>query len=242
MFENFYLTISKLGYTHPLHPTVTHLPIGLILGGFIFALIATLFRQTSFTTTARHCMILAFVALLPTLLLGYGDWKHFYGGAYLFEIKMKFVLAGLLVVFLLILVIAGFKTPDITINQLPLYLMAVVLVIGIGYFGGDLVYGKKASKNPVSVASSGRDTKLVQKGQDLFSQRCAFCHAADTTEPIVGPGLKGLFTQERFPVSRLPATAESVQRLFTKPFKDMPPFNQLTKEETAALLAYLEIL
>jgi mono/diheme cytochrome c family protein len=84
--------------------------------------------------------------------------------------------------------------------------------------------------------------KIVGKGEELFSQRCAFCHSKDSTDTIVGPGLKGLFSLEAFPVSRLPATRESVQHLLKKPYKDMPAFDQLKREEITALLDYLETL
>jgi uncharacterized membrane protein len=40
MIESIYQTLAKIGYTHPLHPPATHLPAGLIIGAFIFALIA----------------------------------------------------------------------------------------------------------------------------------------------------------------------------------------------------------
>ena len=39
-------------------------------------------------------MILAFLGLFPTVLAGYVDWQHFYGGTWLFPIKMKMLLAG----------------------------------------------------------------------------------------------------------------------------------------------------
>jgi uncharacterized membrane protein len=242
MIENIYQTIANFGYPHPLHPAVTHLPIGLIIGGTLFGLIAAVFRRTAFATTAKHCMVLAFLALLPTLLLGYADWQHFYGGAFLFEIKMKLILAGLLCFFLLILLIQSAKGESITMNHLPLYLLCLMIITGLGYFGGELVFGKKVAAGSGGNRIVGGDVKLVQKGQDLFSQRCAFCHATDSTDSKVGPGLKGLFSSEQFPVTHLPASRESVQRQLRRPLKDMPAFDQLSKEETDALTAYLETL
>jgi len=38
MIEFIYQTLTKFGYTHPLHPTLTHVPIGLVIGAFLFAL------------------------------------------------------------------------------------------------------------------------------------------------------------------------------------------------------------
>ena len=45
MFDFIYEMLQKFGYTHPLHPTLTHLPIGLVLAAFVFGLIAIVFRK-----------------------------------------------------------------------------------------------------------------------------------------------------------------------------------------------------
>jgi uncharacterized membrane protein len=242
MIEKIYQAFAGFGYTHPLHPTAIHLPIGLIIGATLFSVIAAFFRRGPFATTAKHCMVLAFLALFPAVFLGYGDWQHFYGGAFLFAIKVKLFLAGFLTLFLLLLLLQGRKVDGIPMNHLPLYFVCLVLVIGIGYFGGELVYGKKGTSGSLANRIPGLDMKIVQKGEALFSQRCAFCHSSDSTDTVVGPGLKGLFSMEQFSVSRLPATLESVRQLLKRPFKDMPVFDQLTNEEIAALLAYLETL
>ena len=67
MIESIYQMLAKIGYTHPLHPPATHLPAGLIIGGFVFALIAWIFNRKNMAQTARHCFILAFVMALPTI-------------------------------------------------------------------------------------------------------------------------------------------------------------------------------
>jgi uncharacterized membrane protein len=242
MIENVYRAIANFGYTHPLHSAAIHLPIGLILGGTLFGVIAAVFRRTTFATTAKHCMVLAFLGLFPAIFLGYADWQHFYGGAFLFAIKIKMVLAGVLILFLLLLLWQSRKGEGITMHQLPLFVLCLMIVIGIGYFGGELVFGKKGASGAVVSQPPGLEKKIARKGQELFSQRCAFCHAADSTDTVVGPGLKGLFSLEQFPVSRLPATRQSLEQLLKKPFKDMPAFEQLTKDEIAALFAYLETL
>ncbi|MFH0725394.1 MAG: DUF2231 domain-containing protein [Pseudomonadota bacterium] len=240
IIEKIYQAFAAIGYSHPLHPTVIHLPIGLILGATLFGVIAVVFRRTSFATTAKHCMALAFLALFPAVFLGYGDWRHFYGGAFLFAIKMKLFLAGLLTLVLLLLLLRSRKADDIPLNQLPLYFLCAIIIVGIGYFGGELVYGKKAVAGVAGNRIPGFDMKSVRKGEVLFSQRCAFCHSIDSTDTVVGPGLKGLFSAEQFSVSQLPATPESVRQLLKKPFKDMPSFDQLTSEEIDAILVYLQ--
>ena len=46
-----------------------------------------------------------------------------------------------------------------------------------------------------------RTDKLVEKGERLFKQNCAVCHASHTDQYLTGPGLKGVF-------DRLPKPAE----------------------------------
>ncbi len=47
MIELLYEPLEKIGYTHPIHPPLTHIPMGLVFGAFIFALTALLFRRTT---------------------------------------------------------------------------------------------------------------------------------------------------------------------------------------------------
>ena len=72
MIESIYQILEKIGYTHPLHPPVTHLPAGLIIGAFLFSLVAWIFNRKNLAQTARHCLGLALIMAVPTILLGLG--------------------------------------------------------------------------------------------------------------------------------------------------------------------------
>ena len=37
MIEFVYQTLANLGYSHPLHPILTHVVLGMVIGGFLFA-------------------------------------------------------------------------------------------------------------------------------------------------------------------------------------------------------------
>jgi uncharacterized membrane protein len=39
MLEFLYQTLTKIGYTHPIHPPVTHLTVGMVIGAFYSVLL-----------------------------------------------------------------------------------------------------------------------------------------------------------------------------------------------------------
>ena len=174
MIELIYQTLAKFGYTHPLHPPATHLPAGLIIGAFVFALIAWILNRKNLAQTARHCLILALVMAVPTILLGFMDWQYRFGGAWLFEIKMKLVLAGILLLLLILAAVYGALAGAFTKTVVALYALCLLTVIGLGYFGGELVYG---TKTPAVAETTG----LAAEGAQFFSQKCSVCHHTDST-------------------------------------------------------------
>lgn len=233
--ESVYQTLAKIGYTHPLHPTLTHLVMGLVMGAFIFVLIAAFFRRESLARTAWHCMILAVIALLPTAVLGYADWQHSFAGNLIFPITMKLILAGLLLVLLIVAVVMGFRSENGSRNVVTIYGVCLVIVIGIGYFGGDLVYGKRA---PAVATEEG----LASEGAVVFNQSCSACHYSDKADYKIGPGLQGLFQLEKLPVSGRPVTEDNIRIQLKTPFKNMPPFPELSEKKVDALIAFLKTL
>jgi uncharacterized membrane protein len=235
MIESIYQILAKIGYTHPLHPPATHLPAGLIIGGFIFALIALIFNRKTLAQTARHCFSLALAMAVVTILLGYMDWQHRLSGVELFEIKMKLLLAGILLFLLLVAVVYAALSGTFGKTLVTIYALCLLTVIGLGYFGGELVYGNKTG---AEAATKG----MAAEGAVLFKQNCSACHFTDSTETKVGPGLKGLFAQDKFPISGQPVSDDGFRRLLKTPYRKMPPFGHLADEQVNALLDYLKTL
>ncbi len=81
MIDSMYKLLAKLGFTDPLHPAVVHIPIGLVIGAFVFFVVALIFKRKQLVLTARHASILALVFALPSILFGVLDWIHFYHAA-----------------------------------------------------------------------------------------------------------------------------------------------------------------
>jgi len=232
MFDSIYHILTKIGYTHPLHPTVTHLTIGLVMGAFIFLIVGYLSKRDRFFKTARHILVLTLATLPITVLLGYMDWQHFYKGAWLFLFQIKFLLAGLLLIFLIVSILLAFVNPSGSGKLIVTQIVCLLAVIGLGFFGGELVYG------PGEKTSEG----LANTGNMVFENNCSACHYIESTEEKVGPGLKGLFQMETLPVSGQAVNQENIRKQLATPYKNMPEFKNLSEDEVTALIAFLETI
>ena len=239
MFEGIYETLEKIGYTHPLHPTLTHLPIGIVFAVFVFALIAMVFKRQSLSTTIRHCLIFGIASMPPVVLLGVMDWQHFYAGAWLFPITVKVVLAGALFIALVVALFTIARPGRLNGRSIGFYTVSILLVIGLGYFGGELVYGKN---EPGTESGNQNLSALAEEGASVFNQNCAGCHFADRAETKVGPGLKALYQKENMAVSGWNVTDDNVRRQIRTPYDNMPAFPDLTDQEIRAVIAYLRTL
>jgi len=178
--------------------------------------------------------------------MGYLDWRHFYAGAALFEIKAKIALALALLITLAAAISMGRQRGSVKITRVAIHLLAVLVVVGLGYFGAELVYGKKtAAPAPVAPApetTSPADAQAIAAGEALFKQSCSFCHFSDNTDTKVGPGLQGLFQRPKMAVSQWPVNPDNVRRQLRTPFEKMPAFESLSADEIDQLITYLATL
>jgi len=166
MFDGFYRLLEQLGYPHPIHPTEVHMPIGLIVAALIFRVAGTAWPRPALAQAAHYCMILAGLFLLPTILFGFMDWQHFYAGAWLLPIQVKLVLAAALLVLVGLGIGLVLKRGIGSAAVLPTYAASFLVVVALGYFGGNLVYGDARPK--------GRDP--LAAGRQIYTENCAACH------------------------------------------------------------------
>jgi uncharacterized membrane protein len=166
MLDFIYNVLAAIGYTDPVHPPLAHMPIGLTVGALLLGLSALLARRPILGLSAHHCLILALIFVFPTVLLGYMDWQRYYAGAWLFPIKMKLGLAGVLLVLLTLGVVLGRKEEERRWGLIGVYTLSFFTVTGLGYFGGHLVFGGNAPAAPAE----------FQAGQKVFTA-CSGCHA-----------------------------------------------------------------
>jgi uncharacterized membrane protein len=164
-----YQVLASVGYRHPLHPPFVHLPIGMVMGALLFQLLAILSRATYYETTARHCIALALIALPLAVMAGLLDWHQFYAGAWLLPVKIKMIMAGVLLGALVGCLMVPRWTTLKSQYLMALYGVPLLLVAGLGYFGGELVYGNSRRTDGVRTASQ-------VAGEQSFRTNCGSCH------------------------------------------------------------------
>lgn len=164
--SSFYRFVNGLGFPDPIHAALVHMPMGLVVGAFAFALAAMLTRWKRLAITAFDCITLAFLFLFPVIIFGLMDWRHFYFGVMITPIKAKMILAAILFILCLVASALGFKGKENSKSVLILYALCTITVIGLGWFGARIVYGER--QHPVS--------KTFSAGEKIFMANCNSCH------------------------------------------------------------------
>jgi len=140
MIENLYSFLTSVGFSHPLHPMLTHVPMGMIIGMVVFSILAVILRNNSFSQTAFHCSVLALFGILPVIIAGLLDWQHFQEGELNGYIVIKMVLGVVLTALLAVSVVL--KKKELPASKMfMIYLLCLACAAGLGYSGGELVYG-----------------------------------------------------------------------------------------------------
>ena len=109
------------------------------MAAFLFA-IASL-KNANLARTAHHCVVLALIFVLPTIIVGIMDWQHFYGGEWSTLFIVKFSLAGALALLLLIAAKVGGTERGDSKVPLLLYALCFLVAVGLGFTGGEILYG-----------------------------------------------------------------------------------------------------
>lgn len=334
--DRVYQFLNSLGYFHPIHPPTTHIPIGLAFAALLLGLLSLIFKHEVMARAARYCAIIGLVFLFPAALLGYMDWRHSFGGGWLQPIKVKIVLAALLFLSFCVALILTRKGGAVSKKLFISYLVCFLIAMGLGFFGGQIVYGGKTPvgppelragegtfnshcsgchayggniadpscplwgsdrlkdsetllhfiRNPLTDAgkrgimppflpsrvSDAQEKQLwlylstvvgtpgkheegelvipqfsvktdpadIERGTKLFRADCAGCHTADSTDTVVGPGLKGILKRKTLPVSGREAVPANVYRQLRSPYAEMPNFSKmLTDDQVFDIIAYL---
>ncbi|MCL4501123.1 MAG: c-type cytochrome [Deltaproteobacteria bacterium] len=181
IFNPVYHALYAIGYFEPVHPPLTHITIGVVAAALVFRVLAWVQGQPSLAQAARYCLILAWLFIFPTVLLGFMDWQHWYQGAWLPPILIKISLASFLFLLLSLGMILIFTGREESKALLAIYFIAFFTVAGLGYYGGRLVFGGRAPAAPAG----------LEAGRRLFENNCMACHpnlgnAVMPDMPIIG--------------------------------------------------------
>lgn len=140
MVETIYSFLESVGFSHPLHPAATHAPMGMIIGMLVFGLLALKWSEKHFGLTAYYCSVLALLSVIPTAFLGVLDWLKFIEGEWETLIIIKMTLTVILTVLLIVSVV--FRNQGASQGKLfVIYLLCMACAGGLGFSGGELVYG-----------------------------------------------------------------------------------------------------
>lgn len=140
MVESLYSFLATIGFSHPLHPMLTHVPMGMIIGMVTFSFLGLVWRKGTLDQTAYHCSVLALLAILPVIGAGMLDWIQFQEAEWNPFIIIKMVLGGVLTVLLAVSVAMKRKNTPPS-KMFFIYLLCLACAGGLGYSGGELVYG-----------------------------------------------------------------------------------------------------
>jgi cytochrome c len=97
----------------------------------------------------------------------------------------------------------------------------------------------KSAPKKTTQAKSGSATK----GKELFGEKCAVCHNADSDAKKIGPGLKGISKRGTFTVNNNKVTDENLKTWIENGDSLMPPFKDaLDEQQIRDIVAYVKTL
>lgn len=140
MIESLYALLEKVGFNHPLHPMLTHVPMGMIIGAVVFSMVGLKWKNQHLGQTAYHCSLLALLAIVPVIVAGLLDWQHLMAGSWNIYIIVKMILAVILTLLLALSVVLKHKGAEPK-TLFIVYLLCLACAGGLGFSGGELVYG-----------------------------------------------------------------------------------------------------
>lgn len=140
MIESFYNLLAVFGFHHPLHPIVVHVPMGMVVGGVAFSLADMKWPDKNYAQTAYHCIVFALIAVVPVYIAGLLDWQQWFGGDPSPLVVIKMVL-GVVLTLMLFYTVQQKRKGAPQKKLFLLYLVNLAICGGLGYSGGELVWG-----------------------------------------------------------------------------------------------------
>ena len=129
-----------LGFHHPLHPIIVHIPMGMVVGSVAFSLADMKWPDKNYATTAYHCILFSLIAVIPVYIAGLLDWQQWFGGDTNQWIIIKMIL-GVLLTIMLFVTVQQKKKGAPQKKLFVFYLVNLAICGGLGFSGGELLFG-----------------------------------------------------------------------------------------------------
>jgi cytochrome c len=101
---------------------------------------------------------------------------------------------------------------------------------------------EKPAKKTVP-AGAGKNPAAAARGKEIFNQKCAVCHYADSDAKKIGPGLKDISKRGTFTVNNNKVTDETLKTWIENGDTLMPPFKEvLEAPQIKDVVAYVKTL
>ncbi|THB79760.1 MAG: hypothetical protein D6B25_00305 [Desulfobulbaceae bacterium] len=140
MIEGFYSLLEAVGFTHPLHPVIVHVPMGMAIASVAFMLAHFKWSDKNFAQSAFHANLLGLLFVVPVYIAGLLDWQQWFGGDLTGLIIVKMIFGVILTIALAYGV--WIKTQGASEKKLLITYLAILGISGVlGYSGGELLYG-----------------------------------------------------------------------------------------------------
>lgn len=95
----------------------------------------------------------------------------------------------------------------------------------------------------IPFSSHAQLSEAATQGKTLFDANCAICHKVDSTDKIIGPGLKGLYSRGAMQDGTTKVTDDTVTERIQNGKSPMPGYkDSLKPEEIKAIVEYLKTL
>jgi len=118
------------------------------------------------------------------------------------------------------------------------------LLVGIAALGlCGFAFAQEPAAKKASPGGAGKTSAAAARGKEIFEQKCAVCHYADSDAKKIGPGLKGISKRGTFTVNNNKVTDETLKTWIENGDTLMPPFKEvLEAPQIKDVIAYVKTL
>jgi len=178
-----------------MHGGSTHFPIVLLMASVVFDSVASALRDLSarraIHTAGHYCAVAGVLGGCGAVVSGLAMTDGRLLGSGVERLHHLFIWPA----FGLAVALVGWRfswrttfRPRVLRGYLIGMGIASALMMGAGYWGGEMLLGEEAKSNP-SFLSAGNEQALITRGHELFLMNCAHCHGEDALGTEEGPNL-----------------------------------------------------